>query len=324
MSNLRFRAGIAKYSDLAMLLAYVGDSDPFEAPTKVIVLDEAGSRPEWGLENLDDVYVDVCTFKTDAMDRPAFVCVSEEGRVWFHLRERIVEDIPEAGLRKPTSLKLGYIGGIRQLGQDLFTFGYAGQIYRRSAPDKWESFDAGILGNSADKYDVSDICVAEDTFFAVTRMGGKGRIYSKTSDRWKIEANPSGEWLNAIQAGPDGIVWACGRNGTILKGSASTPFELVGDPECNDEFLSLVLYRGKLWLSSATSIYIYEADRLSKVRAGIPRDIWSANRLQVVDDVLWSFGPEDILRFDGQEWTRFICPGTQASSVIDADNGSAE
>ena len=41
MSQIRFRSGYAKYSDLAMLLAYVGESDPFDPPTKIIVLDDA-------------------------------------------------------------------------------------------------------------------------------------------------------------------------------------------------------------------------------------------------------------------------------------------
>ena len=64
MSSLRFRTGYAKYPNLTMLLGYVGESDPFDPPTKVVVLDDAPPAPEWGLENFGDVLVDVCTFRS--------------------------------------------------------------------------------------------------------------------------------------------------------------------------------------------------------------------------------------------------------------------
>ena len=311
MTQVRFRSGCAKYPDLAMLLAYAGESDPFDPPTNIIVLDDAPSQAEWGMENLDDVFVDICTFRSGAMDRPAFVCVSEEGKVWFQLQQRVVEDIPGAGLSKPTSLKLGYIGGIRQLGDDLYAFGYAGQIYRRSGADKWDGFDQGILGTPGAEFDISAMCLTGDTFYAVTKMGGKGRIYSRTGDMWTPERNPAGEWLNSVAADQDGTVWICGRNGTLLKGNAASGFTMVGDPECNEEFLSVALFRGGVWLSSATSLYTWCSGRLSKVNIDIFPGIRSANRLQAVDDVLWSFGYDDVLRFDGDKWTRFICPGTE-------------
>lgn len=313
MSHIRFRNGYAKYSDLAMLLAYVGDSDPFDPPTKVIVLDDAGSRAEWGLENIDDVFVDVCTFRSNDMDRPAFVCISEEGKVWFQLKQRIVEDIPHAGLSKPTSLKLGYMGGICQLAGELYAFGYAGQVYRRSSPGTWEHFDEGMIGSTEDRYDVSGLCLSRNVFYAITRMGGKGRIYSRGGNRWMNEINPSGEWLNAIDADAEGTVWICGRNGALLTGNAANGFRHVGDPECNEEFLSIALYRDQVWLSSATDVFRYTpgSEKLSKVYTGIFPDIRSANRLQVADGVLWSFGHDDIVRFDGETWTRFVCPGTE-------------
>ncbi|WP_442679040.1 hypothetical protein ACSBM8_16285 [Sphingomonas sp. ASY06-1R] len=312
MSPLRFRAGYAKYSDLAMLLAYAGESDPFDPPTMVIVLDSAQAPCEWGLENLDDVFVDVCAFQTGAMGRPAFVCVSEEGKVWFQREPRIVEDIAHAGLTKPTSLKLGAIGGIRPLGNALYAFGYAGQIYRRTEPGMWDHFDEGILGAPGDQHDVTGICLFDETFYAVTRMGGPGRIYTRRGETWVPAVNPSGEWLNAVEADQEGIVWICGRNGTLMKGNAAHGFALLSGARCAEEFLSIALYRGQVWLSSATSLYTWTGDRLVKVATGLSPSVRNAHRLQVVNGVLWSFGYDDILRYEGETWTRFACPGTAA------------
>lgn len=311
MSRIRFRSGYAKYSDLAMFLAYAGESDPFDSPTKIIVLDDARSEPEWGLEDFNDVFVDVCSFRSGAMERPAFVCISEEGKVWFHLENRVIEDIPDAGLSKPTSLKLGYVGGIRQLGGELYAYGYAGQIYRRTAPATWEHFDQGIVGAPGDDYDITGMCLSGGMFYAVTRMGGEGRIYSRDSrngDMWMTAVNHSGEWLNAIEADQDGNVWVCGRNGALLRGNATTGFTQAGDLECDEEFLSVALFREQIWLSSVTSLYNWSEGRLSKVDTGLLPGICGAHRLQVVDDVLWSFGYDEVLRYNGDRWMRFACP----------------
>ncbi|NKC52284.1 hypothetical protein HED63_26700 [Ochrobactrum cytisi] len=115
------------------------------------------------------------------------------------------------------------------------------------------------------------------------------------------------------------MIWICGRNGTLLKGNAANGFTLVGDPDCNEEFLSVALFEGKVWLSSATSLYTWSSNRLRKVYTGVFPNIRSANRLQVVDGVLWSFGYDDVLRYDGSTWKRFVCPGTEPFPAHRAD-----
>lgn len=313
MDYLRFRKGFAKYPHLAMFLAYVGDSDPFEPPTKIIVLKDIGTPDgQWGLENFQDVFIDISTFKSDDMDRPAFVWVSEEGKVCFHLPTRIEEDIADAGLHKPGSLALGYLGGIKQLNSDLFAFGFCGQIYRRAAPGKWEHFDEGLLGSIGDEFDITDMCVSGGSFYAVTRMGGRGRICSRSKGIWVDEFNPSGDWLNAVAAdAASGTVWACGRNGALLHGNAKSGFTSAGNLGCYEEFLSIAFFKGQVWLSSANALYTYTLGTLSKVETGLVPKLRNAHRLQVVDDVLWSFGYDDIARFDGEKWMRFVCPGTE-------------
>ncbi|WP_454688036.1 hypothetical protein [Achromobacter aloeverae] len=295
-----------------MLLAYVGDSDPFEPPTKVIVLEDVGTPDgQWGLENFQDVFIGICTFQSDDMDHPAFAFVSEEGKVWFHLPSRVEEDIADAGLFKPGSLGLGYLGGIKQLDGDLFAFGFGGQIYRRAAPGKWEHFDAGILGSADDEFDLTDMCVSGGTFYAVTALGARGRICARIQDTWVDQSNPTGEWLNAVAADPSGTVWACGRNGALVQGNAESGFASVGDPGCDENFLSIAFFNGQVWLCSANAIYTYASGALSKVETGLAPKLLNAHRLQAVGDVLWSFGYDDMARFDGEKWTRFVCPATK-------------
>jgi hypothetical protein len=311
---IRFRSGAAKYRDLALMPAYLGRVDPFEPPTHVIVFDETAPPAEqWGKDDYDNVYTDVCVFRGTEFERPIFVTLSEEGQVLFHAPNEIEEDIPDAGIWKRSAKKYGYLGGVRQLGDDLFAFGYSGQVYRRNAPANWVHFDKGLLEERDDNFDVMDICRSHDgRFYAVTSGSKTGHIVVRTEGSdWANLTNPSGEWLHYCAAAADGTVWICGKNGTLLHGNAENGFKAVPTPDIHDTFLSVALYAGKVWVSTSVSLYVYDGEAVNEVDTGLFPPLRSANRLQAVDGVLWSFGYDDIVRFDGTRWERFICPAVK-------------
>jgi hypothetical protein len=311
---VRFRCGAAKYRDLALMPAYLGRVDPFEPPTHVIVFDETAPTAEkWGTDAYEDVYIDVCVFRSEEFERPVFVTASEEGCVLFHAAKEIKEDIPEAGLWKQSAKGYGYIGGIRQLGEKLYAFGFSGQVYKRMAPDTWVRFDKGLFEQTEDKFDVSDICKSPNgQYYAITTLGKAGRIFvRKDESDWTDIVNPSGESLKGCVAGDDAEIWICGKNGTLLHGNAEVGFTAISNPDINDTFLSVALYAGKVWVATNVSLFVYNGETMEEVDTGLVPPLRSANRLQAVDGVLWSFGYDDIVRFDGAKWERFICPAAK-------------
>ncbi|NVB43497.1 hypothetical protein G6O69_37100 [Pseudenhygromyxa sp. WMMC2535] len=50
-----------------------------------------------------------------------------------------------------------------------------------------------------------------------------------------------------------------------------------------------------------------QAQRLEEVELGLDQPV-GFYRLDSGDGVLWSFGPKDLLRFDGQAWQRSPLP----------------
>jgi hypothetical protein len=316
MEYFRFRSGAAKYHDLVELVGYQGRTDRFEQPTKVVVFDESaaldGQNP-WGLENSANVLVDITIFKQNDKSKAIFVALSEEGVIEYHSDPPFSEDIPEAGVWKAGSKGYGYLEFIRQLGKDLFAGGFVGQIYRRTGPTDWVRFDEGLFEPGDDKFDVSDMCLSTTgEYYAVTAFGKSGRIVSRSEEtKWLDIPNPTWEWLKGCIAADDGTVWICGKNGTLLHGNAQAGFKPVPTPEINDTFLSVALYAGKVWLATSVSLFAYDGESVKEVDTGLFPPLRSANRLQAVDGVLWSFGYDDIVRFDGVKWERFICPASK-------------
>lgn len=314
MDYFRFRSGYAKYRDLAMLVGYAGRVDPFEPPTKVIVLDEPATAGNvWGLENSEHVFMDVSKFRTGDMPRAVFVCLSEEGIVWFQNENGTIEDIADAGLWKETSKKYGYLDRIAQMGDHLFAWGFSGQVYRRAESNTWENFGEGLLDPNAENFSTSDICLATDgSFYAVTTLGPKGRILTRREETsWVEIENPTKEWLYCTVADKDGTVWIGGKNGTLSHGNAEKGFVNLSGEDDNDTFYSIALFEGLVWLCTNTEIYIYDGEKISAVDTGLTPPLRSAHRLQAIDGVLWSLGTDDIARYDGKTWQRFICPATE-------------
>lgn len=314
---IRFRAGFAKYRDLALLPSYLGESDSFEPPTYVMVFDETAPPEQvWGVGKYDNVYMDVATWDGDGMDRPAFVTLSEEGEVLFHTKDEFEEDIPDAGVWKETAKNYGHLGRISQFGEHLFAWGWRGQVYRRARPNQWEHFDQGLLDPDGESFNVPDMCLAaDDTYYAVTSLGPKGRILFRRENTGWIEAkNPTGEWLNCITPDKDGTVWIAGKNGTLLHGNESRGFTDLSGPDDHQEFYSIALFGGKVWLATNTTLYTYDGKSIAEVDTGLEPPLRSPHRLQAIDGVLWSFGYDDVARYDGEQWTRFICPAAKPFS----------
>lgn len=311
MKYFRFRSGYAKYHDLAMLVGFVGRVDPFEPPTKVVVFDEPATAGNvWGLENSEHVFVDVTTFKTADMPRAVFVCLSEEGIVWFQNEEGTVEDIAEAGLWKETSENYGSLSRITQIGEYLYAVGYKGQVYRRVKAGTWEHFDQELLDPEDDKLDIIDLAISSDGIFYAVEANG--RIFARREDTvWTPIINPAKEQLRSVTADKDGTVWICGRNGSLLHGNAEQGFVNVSGVDDNAKFLSVALYNDAVWVCIAAKIYTYDGEKITLVETGLTPPLRSANRLQAIDGVLWSFGMDDLVRFDGKVWQRFVCPATE-------------
>lgn len=74
--------------------------------------------------------------------------------------------------------------------------------------------------------------------------------------------------INVLCTG-ENVVWACGFNGAILKGNASTGFKDVSHYDDNMIFSKMVIFEGRVYLASNEGLYSFslEKEKLSSRRS---------------------------------------------------------
>ena len=281
--------------------------DPFVASQKLNTYDEMHPS-RWIVEPVDHAVVSLCRYKYPDRDRIIFVGLSAQGDVAFiGQQEGFVERIAGAGLDEDDSEGFGLMNRIRQIGNRLYATGGGGQIYRREERGRWVHIDDGLLLPASQRGKIfrtlSDINgLREDDIYVV---GDKGLIGWFDGVAWHTIQSPVDERLHAIAIESDDIIWICGKNGTLLKGNAREGFVDVSRIHDNDDFLSVARFDGRIYLARETGLSVYDGTRIDPVVTGLKPPLRDGQFLDSVDDVLWSFGYNDIVRFDGTTWVRF-------------------
>ena len=274
-------------------------------PEHVLRTYDAQYAGSWVIEPVDRCIVSLCRYAYPDRDRSIFVSLSAEGEVEFIGREEgFTEKIPEAGLDSDDAVGYGYMRTIRQIGAELVACGHSGQVYRRTGPNAWSHADSGLLQplNSDDVRSVGDVNgPMADRLFAASSDG----LFFSGGGPWRKLDVPTREWLHAIHVEDADTIWVCGRNGTLLKGNERTGFTDLSRVHDNDTFLSITMFDGKIYLGRAGGVSVFDGSTIEPVVTGLKPELRNGHLVDAVDGVLWSFGYDDIARFDGTEWRRY-------------------
>ncbi len=271
----------------------------------------------WVHHDLPDwMVVSVCVSKHSGLAERAYVALSKNGDVEFTWPSGShVEAIPGAGLKMARPPIYGYVNAIREIGSSLFACGSGGQVYQRQngnwtdisgnlkiavqTPDLMTGFSMDELGNrdfvGIDGFAANDLYVA----------GGNGEIYHYDGKGWVRCEVATDELLNWIRCGENGEVWACGFNGTVLRGNRVAGFASVSHFDDNMIHNSIALLGDKVFLASNEGLFRHVEDKakLKKVDTGLALDDEDANIVDAADGVLWYFGYKLIAWYDGNRWT---------------------
>jgi hypothetical protein len=250
----------------------------------------------------------------------ALVGLSDGGDVDFNFGDDpVVEKIPGAGIHSTDSEGWGYMSCLRQVGQHLYAAGGAGQVYKRLGPNQWVHMDAGLLQTR----DVSERLLPraiagphEAAIYLVGSISASGQppfVCFWNGQHWTHLPLPEvAERLTGIHVESEQRIWLCGANGTLLLGNATDGFTSLSTVHDNQLFLSLCRFQGQVYLGSNLGLFVYDPARpgagIRKVVTGLTPELQDANVVDCAEDVLWSIGPKDIARFDGQRWERIHHP----------------
>lgn len=196
----------------------------------------------------------------------------------------------------------GPLRKIRGIGGLAYAAGMNRQVYCRDKAGIWQAMDTDmrprkggpIVGfESIDGFDAAEI-------YAV---GWDGAMWLFDGKSWTEIASPTNLILTDVCCAGDGLVYAAGLKGLLLRGRGQQ-WEIVQAPTPIDDVWSIAWFQGSIFLSTFRGVYQLEKDDYVLVDMGIDPPATSFHLARATDQ-LWSIGAKDVLVFDGQRWRRF-------------------
>jgi hypothetical protein len=206
----------------------------------------------------------------------------------------VIEKLPDAG-------KYDEVLRIRNIAGEIYICGMTGQVYHRG-PGGWKHIDRGLLGK--DGVDLEDIGGSgPDDLYAV---GSPGVVYHFDGRRWKKLDFPSNRPVGGVKCVSKEEVYICGDNGNLFRGNLDG-WEFIGDESVEHNFWAVEQFQGKLYVSFDGGLMVHDGTTFEPVDFGLSSDV-DCHRLHANDGVLWSFGVDHLLVFDGKNWAEVVCP----------------
>jgi hypothetical protein len=318
-----FKAACAIESDYIYVASKPDALDSEEEFTRLFFYDAQNKAAPWLHHDLPDwSVVSLCVVKKTATTPRMYAALSKHGEVELTWPGggRAIEQIEGAGLKRDTPPIYGYVNSIKEIGGALYVCGSGGQVYQREN-GSWKHIAETLMSavrlpevgsptlqRDIGQRDFSDIDGYSSTDLYV--VGGDGEIHHFDGTTWTRCKTSTEEILNAVHCDPQGRVWVCGFNGTLLCGDFRIGFKELSRYDDNMIFSSLTSLNGVIYLASDEGLYFVnnENGRIEKVKAALSPDLIDANVVISVDDVLWSIGYKDIAYFDKKKWTRINHP----------------
>lgn len=192
-------------------------------------------------------------------------------------------------------------GGFRSLttiANRAYAVGLEGMVYRLDDNAQWTRIDMGL----PDTFDIEAI----DGFSAsdLYAVGYQGQVWHFDGKAWTVCRVPTRCNLNSVLCAPSGQVFACGRDGALLRREKNR-WQVLPQNHLDSTLWSLAWHGNQLYASSLRGIYRLVGDSLKSVDWGnMPKP--TSYRLSAAAGVLWSIGERDILAFNGRQWTRVV------------------
>lgn len=321
MSNeLTFTTGLALVDETVFLAGAADALDAFAPFTRVVEYCET-TPPHWWRHDQSWRACAIAYFGPRSEPFDDAVILSEEGQLrYIGNHEPILEEVEDAGARREGAKGYGYLSDLQQIGDRLYAAGFSGQVYRRDGPDQWVHMDQGILqapGLRRGHYAIQVINGPHEEAIYVAgcthEVGYPVRASYWNGEIWRdLKLPPAAERITNLYVESETRIWMCGANGTLLLGNAADGFQSLSTVDDNQLFLSVCKFEEKIYLGSNLGLFVYKPyahdEGIQKVLTHMQPELQDANIVDAVDQVLWSIGPKDIARFDGQRWERIHHP----------------
>ncbi|KAB8198840.1 hypothetical protein FKV24_000050 [Lysobacter maris] len=134
-------------------------------------------------------------------------------------------------------------------------------------------------------------------------VGWEGEIWRFDGSQWQPARSLTDLALHKVVCAPDGTVYAAGSEGVVIAGRGNQ-WRLVEHGVTEEDIWGLAWFGGALYLSTMQMLYRLDRERLVAVDFGDCDMPSTCHHLSAADGVLWSIGAQDVMQFDGSEWSR--------------------
>ncbi|HYP84232.1 hypothetical protein [Variovorax sp.] len=193
------------------------------------------------------------------------------------------------------------IRNARTIEGDVYACGAKRQVYRRTGEHQWLDISAPraaqteALGFEAiDGYGHDDIYAA----------GWAGEIWHYDGQAWRSCDSPTNVILTAVCCAGDGVVYAAGQGGVMVRGRGDAWETIAWEDEVTIDMWDLCWFQDTLYVAGSTALFTLAQDRLVPVDMGGIGPV-SCFSLSTAQGVLWSVGKANVVAFDGATWQRF-------------------
>ena len=206
---------------------------------------------------------------------------------------------------------------LRMIGERAYAVGSLRKLFRRDGVGNWTDLtdpeqhpnlfkrlkflkerDGGYSNSYAGFRDVDGF--NETDIYA----GGRRDLWRYDGERWHEIQLPQYPSISSVVCAKDDYVYVVGRNGPLLRGREDD-WEVIDIPAL--DYNEMTWFDDKLWLASDYELGVYENGEYHRYEfpAGGPAQ-YSFNGVHSCDDMLLSYGLEQVLLFDGEEWVELI------------------
>jgi len=186
----------------------------------------------------------------------------------------------------------------------VYAAGMDRQVYVRQDRDEWIALDHGARRRKGDKAVIGFEGIDGFRADALYAVGWNGEIWRFGGKRWSRVGSPTDRVLTNVCCAGDGNVYACGRDGVLVRGRGGEDEDCrIIAPKTKEDLWGLAWYRDRLYVASLRAVYTLDGDALKVVDFGadVPA---TCHHLAAGDGKLWSIGPKDVMEFDGKKWCR--------------------
>ncbi len=241
------------------------------------------------------------------------VLLGRDGEFAFGSDKELTE-----GVISNAKSSVGPTRGIRNVAGQILAYGMRRQIFRQDDTGRWSAFapesksDTPTARSASDR--VQNLIADMAGLNALTgssptelyAVGTDGEIWRTEKDTWKQVDSPTNLMLTDATVAPDGMIYACGLSGILLRGRHDMWDVVNYEGPQGLDFRAVAWFKDYLYLADGHSVRRIVDGELMVVDFGVD-GVVPAHFLYADSNFLLTLaGKEIYITFDGVTWTPIL------------------